>query len=41
MVVRERGNTRPDELWYNGSSNLEGVDNFYYLDTVFSYNGSF
>ena len=41
MVFRKRGNTRPDELWHYGGSTLEVVDNFNFLGTVFSYNGSF
>ena len=40
MVFRRRGNTRPDENWHYGGSNLEVVDQFNYLGTVFSYTGS-
>jgi len=41
MVFRKRGKIRQDEKWTYNGQNIEIVDNFNYLGTVFNYTGSF
>ena len=41
MVFRKRGRLKQNETWTYGSTNLEVVDSFNYLGTVFIYNSSF
>ena len=41
MVFRKRGGLLPDEKWTNNGQNIEVVNNFNYLGTVFNYTGNF
>ena len=41
MVFRKRGRVRPNENWQYNGHQVEVVDTFNYLGTIFSYTGSF
>ena len=41
MVFRKRGRLKIDEKWTYSGLNVEVVDSFNYLGTVFKYNGNF
>ena len=41
MVIRKRGHIHDTEKWYYDGNVLDIVDQFNYLSTVLSYNGSF
>ena len=41
MVFRKRGGLLPDEKWTYNGQNIEVVNDFNYLGTVFNYTGNF
>ena len=41
MFFRKRGGLRPDEKWTYNGQNIEVVNDFNYLGTVFNYTGNF
>lgn len=41
MVFRKRGRLLPNESWTYGGQNIEVVDDFNYLGTVFNYTGNY